>query len=54
MVANPLQTMESDLVTATWLTGGEGAEPVIEAPGVLSKGQFARWLIQRVKIWAGG
>lgn len=53
VVANPLDTMESDVVTATWLTAGEDDEPVVEALGVLSKGQFARWLIQRLETWAG-
>jgi phosphopantothenoylcysteine decarboxylase/phosphopantothenate--cysteine ligase len=44
IVANPLGTMESDGITPVWLTADGGRE----APGRMSKGEFARWLIKKI------
>ena len=46
VVANPLETMESDAIEPLWLTGGSR-----EAPGRMSKTDFARWLVQRIERW---
>lgn len=45
IVANPLATMDSDAITPLWLTAA-GAR---EAPGRMSKADFARWLIGKVE-----
>lgn len=45
IVANPLGTMESAGITAIWLT----AAGQREAPGRMSKTDFAAWLIQRIE-----
>jgi len=44
IVANPLTTMESGRVAAVWLT----ADGRREAPGEMSKEDFAAWLVGRV------
>jgi phosphopantothenoylcysteine decarboxylase / phosphopantothenate---cysteine ligase len=44
IVANPLGTMESDGITPVWLT----ADARREAPGRMSKADFAKWLIRKL------
>jgi phosphopantothenoylcysteine decarboxylase/phosphopantothenate--cysteine ligase len=44
IVANPLGTMESDGITPVWLT----ADGSREAPGRMSKAEFARWLMRKL------
>lgn len=44
IVANPLVTMDAPDIEAMWLTAAGSHE----TPGAMSKGAFARWLIDRV------
>jgi phosphopantothenoylcysteine decarboxylase/phosphopantothenate--cysteine ligase len=50
IVANPLETMDSPAITPLWLTAAGGRE----APGRMTKGDFARWLLRRVEADFGG
>ncbi|MCX5661946.1 MAG: phosphopantothenoylcysteine decarboxylase [Planctomycetota bacterium] len=49
IVANPLGTMEAGEITAVYLTADGGRE----APPRMSKGEFARWLVERVLAGRG-
>lgn len=44
VVANPLSTIDSDTITPEWITADGGSE----APGVMGKDDFARWLIDKL------
>lgn len=46
IVANPLGTMESDAVTALWLTAAGDRH----APPRMPKSDFASWLIHRIEV----
>lgn len=47
IVANPLQTMESEFITPLWLTAaGER-----EQHGSMTKGEFASWLVRKLTGW---
>lgn len=47
IVANPLETMDSDSIEATWLTRSDSGSPAT-TPGAISKADFAEWLLDRI------
>ena len=48
IVANPLDTIESQMIEPLWLTAAGGHA----APGPMTKDDFARWLLQRaLELW---
>lgn len=45
IVANPLQTMNADQICAVWIP----VQGQVQEPGAMSKGDFARWLINKAQ-----